>query len=107
MTSSYGQMKRSWQHKYHRFSTLAKRTGGALRLKRTIDPMYGPTTQRSLKQRRIGEVERFSFHLPPLEAAIRVVRVSKTFVGADEVRALDDVTFHVGRALHERARAVR
>jgi NitT/TauT family transport system ATP-binding protein len=32
-----------------------------------------------------------------LEAAIRVVRVSKTFVGADEVRALDDVTFDVGR----------
>jgi NitT/TauT family transport system ATP-binding protein len=32
-----------------------------------------------------------------LEAAISVVRVSKTFVGADEVRALDNVTFDVGR----------
>ncbi len=32
-----------------------------------------------------------------MEAAIRVVGVSKTFVGANEVRALDSVTFHVRR----------
>jgi NitT/TauT family transport system ATP-binding protein len=32
-----------------------------------------------------------------VEAAIRVVRVSKTFAGASQVRALDAVTFHVGR----------
>ncbi len=32
-----------------------------------------------------------------MEAAILVVGVSKTFVGANEVRALDSVTFHVRR----------
>jgi NitT/TauT family transport system ATP-binding protein len=33
----------------------------------------------------------------PLEAAVRVLGVSKTFQGADEVRALDTVSFDVGR----------
>ena len=33
----------------------------------------------------------------PLEAAVRVLRVSKTFLGANEVRALDTVSFNVGR----------
>jgi len=33
----------------------------------------------------------------PLEAAVRALRVSKTFLGANEVRALDTVSFNVGR----------
>jgi NitT/TauT family transport system ATP-binding protein len=33
----------------------------------------------------------------PLEPAVRVLHVSKTFVDANEVRALDTVSFHVGR----------
>ena len=33
----------------------------------------------------------------PLEIAVRVVRVSKTFLGDKEVRALDTISFEVGR----------
>jgi len=47
--------------------------------------------------RKAGVVAGIVGSADPLEAAVRVLRVSKTFVDANGVRALDTISFHVGR----------